>query len=524
MIKGIQTGVSTSLANIKSQQTQPGLFAKLMTMLRQPNSGTLSKSQLPGDGTIRENRAKHSANNFTPGTSSKSQLPGHGSIRENRAQRSANGFTLQKMNTSKKPAHASSLSLPVSAQAEGSQGANTLGNKVENPESTDQPLSSPLLLTENIGTSRTLMTLPSAKGAESPFPAAIKTGLKPENTVANPKLKSPPLTATKLIAKQSLQSRPSAMPPNTAQESRQPTAGLNPGNNGLSMQLTKTAGNSGSFINPDQLFPSPNRGESLQFIPTIDKIKPQPDNKTNRLTPGGPKQSKQGTGNSHSGSRINISNGLKKPLLQATQAPQQAVLSSTSNNTPIQSETQPGVLSEIILQPGSQTSAQTLQSTQTGLSQSAIPGAAVEKTVPATDPHRTWPVAEAMQEIAQKSGNGRVRLEIRLDPPQLGKIRVSMESDANKKIHVHLLVDQVQSRQIIEQQLPILKQALQQQGLSLGEFSMQGGQQQEKGAAANLFTVNGKTRATPTDTENSAIQAAQNLQPRHGPGSLSIRI
>ena len=68
-----------------------------------------------------------------------------------------------------------------------------------------------------------------------------------------------------------------------------------------------------------------------------------------------------------------------------------------------------------------------------------------------------------------------------LEPATLGKIQVSLQMDANKQIQVHLLVDQQASRQVLEQQLPQLRQILSDQGLNLSGFTMDMNSQQQDG-------------------------------------------
>jgi len=83
-----------------------------------------------------------------------------------------------------------------------------------------------------------------------------------------------------------------------------------------------------------------------------------------------------------------------------------------------------------------------------------------------------WSVAAAMREIGRAASRKQFRIELRLEPAHLGKIQVYLDSDASKQIQVHIVVDQSTSRQVIEQHLPSLRQALDQQGLDMGSFSM----------------------------------------------------
>jgi len=85
---------------------------------------------------------------------------------------------------------------------------------------------------------------------------------------------------------------------------------------------------------------------------------------------------------------------------------------------------------------------------------------------------------DSMTHIAQSARKGKTQLDIQLEPANLGKIQISLQSDAAKQLHVHMIVDQSATRQLIDQQLPVLKQALAQQGFDLSGFSMDSQNQQ----------------------------------------------
>ena len=97
------------------------------------------------------------------------------------------------------------------------------------------------------------------------------------------------------------------------------------------------------------------------------------------------------------------------------------------------------------------------------------------QTLPGSGP---WTVAAAMQQIGQQAATqGKFKMELTLTPEHLGKVQVFVDSDVNRQIQVHLVVDQATSRQSIEQHLPVLKQALADQGLNMDSFSMASSEQ-----------------------------------------------
>ena len=90
-----------------------------------------------------------------------------------------------------------------------------------------------------------------------------------------------------------------------------------------------------------------------------------------------------------------------------------------------------------------------------------------------------WKPADAMMEIAKNAKDGHTKIELQLEPAHLGKVHVTLQTDAAKQLQVHFTVDQAISRQIIEQNMPQLRTALAQQGLDLGSFTMNMGSQSQ---------------------------------------------
>jgi len=134
----------------------------------------------------------------------------------------------------------------------------------------------------------------------------------------------------------------------------------------------------------------------------------------------------------------------------------------------------------------------------------------------------TMTVFDSMNHIAQSASKGKTRLEIQLDPANLGKIQISLQSDAAKHLQVHIIADQSGTRQLIDQQLPQLKSALAQQGFDLSGFSMDSRGQNASSGGNNS---QGK-RTTPPTGETAAETVNLIASPtRSTSGSgLSIRI
>ncbi len=136
----------------------------------------------------------------------------------------------------------------------------------------------------------------------------------------------------------------------------------------------------------------------------------------------------------------------------------------------------------------------------------------------------TMSVFDSMKHIAHSAANGQNKLEIQLDPANLGKIQISLQTDAAKNLQVHMIVDQGTTRAALEQQLPALRAALSQQGFDLSGFSM--GSNGQQGASAEGNRNGSGTLAGNGDnlsTGNSS-NAVQQQSTRTADGGLSIRV
>ena len=131
---------------------------------------------------------------------------------------------------------------------------------------------------------------------------------------------------------------------------------------------------------------------------------------------------------------------------------------------------------------------------------------------------------EAMQHIAHSARNGATRIELQLEPAHLGKVHVSLQTDAAKQLQMHLTVEHAASRQVIEQHMPQLRAALADQGLSLGNFSMQTGSQQQQGYGG----MHGEARMSDSGNEPDIATSTQTIAGTHprstGGARLSIRV
>jgi chemotaxis protein MotD len=76
-------------------------------------------------------------------------------------------------------------------------------------------------------------------------------------------------------------------------------------------------------------------------------------------------------------------------------------------------------------------------------------------------------------EIATQAKEGNSRFEIRLDPPELGRIDVRLDVDSHGKVTSHLTVERVETLDLLKRDAPQLERALQDAGLKTGDSGLQ---------------------------------------------------
>jgi flagellar hook-length control protein FliK len=138
------------------------------------------------------------------------------------------------------------------------------------------------------------------------------------------------------------------------------------------------------------------------------------------------------------------------------------------------------------------------------------------------------PVAGLAVAIAAQSQAGNSRFEIRLDPPELGRIDVRLDVDRNGHVTSRLMVEKAETLDLLRRDAPQLERALQQAGLKTGDSSLQftlrdqsfGGQNQDSSGNAR------SARLVVTDGAAAAIDAASSSygRPLRLGGGVDIRV
>ncbi len=224
-----------------------------------------------------------------------------------------------------------------------------------------------------------------------------------------------------------------------------------------------------------------------------------------------------GSGGARPSARFNPSTGAPSSAPSNTQA---ATPSPTANAT-AQAHANEGAPAP--LSPTAQLSAASIQPLQSGAPQ-ALPQAAGQTPAQTAAP---MPLHEAIRHIAHSAKQGKTRLEIQLEPAHLGRIHIALATDASRHIQIHLIADQSATRQLIEQQLPLLRHALAEQGLDLSGFSTGGSFAQGNGAnhgghAHHAPAASPRIDSAAGEATARAGAKAEQTAGRAPPGRLSI--
>jgi flagellar hook-length control protein FliK len=83
------------------------------------------------------------------------------------------------------------------------------------------------------------------------------------------------------------------------------------------------------------------------------------------------------------------------------------------------------------------------------------------------------PIAGLAVAIAARAKDGANQFEIRLDPPELGRIDVRLDVDASGQVSSHVTVDRAETLQLLQSHQPQLERALEQAGLKTADNGLQ---------------------------------------------------
>ncbi|MBT2774228.1 flagellar hook-length control protein FliK [Halomonas sp. ISL-60] len=136
------------------------------------------------------------------------------------------------------------------------------------------------------------------------------------------------------------------------------------------------------------------------------------------------------------------------------------------------------------------------QSTQ-AFAPTATPTAATLAT-PVMSPAWSQQLSQQLVQITQRGGEQHIQMQ--LNPAELGPLSISLKF-GEQGAQAHFLSAHAQVRQVLEQAIPQLREALAEQGISLGETSV--GEQRDPNAQA--FAQSGGKKGAEVDSDNGEI-------------------
>jgi flagellar hook-length control protein FliK len=150
-------------------------------------------------------------------------------------------------------------------------------------------------------------------------------------------------------------------------------------------------------------------------------------------------------------------------------------------------------------------------------------------SAPAPGPAATGavPLAGVAVEIAARAHAGSNRFEIRLDPPELGRIDVRLDVDRDGHVTSRLVVDRPETLDALRRDAPGLERALQQAGLKTSDNGLQFSLRDQSFAGGHQAFQQQQT-TTPTFISDSDLGPVDGLQAAYGrvlrAGGLDISV
>jgi flagellar hook-length control protein FliK len=161
---------------------------------------------------------------------------------------------------------------------------------------------------------------------------------------------------------------------------------------------------------------------------------------------------------------------------------------------------------------------------QTGQTQDGA-APAITQNVQVTTPAPNMPALAV--EIAARSQSGARQFDIRLDPPELGRVEVRLSIDATGKASAHLSADQPQTLDLLQKDAPTLTRALRDAGLDVSQNGLNFSLRQQSGdtGAGNSQGRGGNGRSfTLTATSSIDATSASSSYRASADGRLDIRV
>lgn len=136
-------------------------------------------------------------------------------------------------------------------------------------------------------------------------------------------------------------------------------------------------------------------------------------------------------------------------------------------------------------------------------------------SAPVTSP--AWPQQLGQQLVQFSQRGGEQHVQMQLNPAELGPLSISLKF-SEQGAQAHFLSASAQVRQVLEQAMPQLREALAEQGISLGDTSV--GEQRDPNAQA--FAQSDKQPGTETESGGNGRMVDEAPAPTLGSDSISL--
>jgi flagellar hook-length control protein FliK len=147
-------------------------------------------------------------------------------------------------------------------------------------------------------------------------------------------------------------------------------------------------------------------------------------------------------------------------------------------------------------------------------------------STPATADTTPVPITGLAVEIAARAQAGRNRFEIRLDPPELGRIDVRLDVDSSGNVTSRLTVDRTETLDALRRDAGDLQRALQDAGLKTSDNGLQFAlRDQNLAGRHDQHTPPGSTRIVVPDASGTIIDTVPDYRPKpRSGGGIDIRV
>jgi flagellar hook-length control protein FliK len=133
-----------------------------------------------------------------------------------------------------------------------------------------------------------------------------------------------------------------------------------------------------------------------------------------------------------------------------------------------------------------------------------VPPTQATLATPFTNPAWSQQLSQQLVQISQRGGEQHVQMQ--LHPAELGPLSISLKF-SEQGAQAHFLSAHAQVRQVLEQAIPQLREALAEQGISLGETSV--GEQRDPNAQA--FAQSGGQQGSEFGSDGGDIGSDETL-------------